>query len=308
MDFLFAVVAGLLVSAGVRALQPTCEAFLQFAPIAPQPQDKYTTFGVQLKPPEAEFAAGDAGLGVTGRPSPVVTYGGERAYEVTLRRGLIQAKGSNMYAEFRPPGFFPADQVRFRFKVWFADNFPWGPTQKKVGGKLLGFRIGAGDAQGGDYSPTAASFRMTWALNGGVGPYLYPQVRTAYSKKKSGRISMDLLDLSPEVREISRVASGVHLFYPKDRGNIESWDLRLHKGRWNEIEMYCKLNTPGQHDGVLEVTVNGVRKRVETVRFRNDGARLENVKLNTFFGGSTADYAPPEDTKIWFADFGFSRS
>lgn len=270
--------------------------------------DRFTEFGTTIKKPEAVFRPGDKGLGVEGRPAPVVTKEGLKAYEVRLEKGKIQAPGSNMYAFFVPDGFFPAERVRFSFKVWFADNFPWGSSQKKVGGKLLGFRIGAeGDAQGGDYSPTAASFRLTWALNGGVGPYLYPQVRKEYSKKESGRIGWDLLDQSADVRSVCQIASGLHMFYPEDRKDIDNWDLQLHKGRWNEVEMFCKLNTPGKHDGVLEVTINGVTKRLDSVRYRYDHAKIENVKVNTFFGGGTDDYAPPADTKIWYADFGFSR-
>lgn len=269
--------------------------------------DEFTTYGTKLRPPDRAFQAGDTGLRATGRLAPLVTKGGRKAYEITLRRGKIHAEGSDMHAYLAPKAFFPSDTVRLSFKAWFDDNFPWGTSQKRVGGKLLGFRIGTGDAQGGDYSSTGASVRLTWALNGGIGPYLYPQVRKNYSKKRSGNIGWDMLDQSREVRGVSEIASGVHMFYPRDR-DVSNWDLRLRKRRWNEIELACRLNTPGKHDGVLELTVNGVTKRIDSVRYRYDDARIESVKISTFFGGATDDYAPPADTKVWLADFGFSKS
>ena len=280
---------------------------------APTPTQTSSSRGGRTTAGMTLFRAGDSGLGIEGKEiAPVVTKAGIPAYEVRLKKGLIHGKGSNMYCNLTPRAFFPSEQCRFAFKVWFDDNFPWGDEMKKVGGKLLGFRIGKGDAQGGDYSPTGASFRMTWARHGGVGPYLYPQVRGGFSKKKSGgNISWDKLDQSKEVQAVSDIASGVHMFYPKDKGKkggIENWDLRLHKGKWNDIEMFCKLNTPGRKDGVLEVTVNGVKKVLSTVRYRYDTSKIEQIKISTFFGGSTKEYAPPQDTRLWFADFAFSRA
>ncbi len=260
--------------------------------------------------PQAVFAPGDARLAASGRVPPIVTKAGKQAYEVTFKKGMIHGKGSNVHCNLAPRQFFPAEQCRFSFKVWFDDNFPWGTDMKKVGGKLLGLIIGTGDASGGEYSPTGASFRMTWNYNGGVGPYLYPQVRSGFDKGGRGgqNISWDLLDQSDEVKAVSTVATGVHVFYPKDRKDPDSWELRLRKGGWNEVEMFCRLNTPGRKDGTLEVTVNGTTKRLTSVRFRNDSAAIEGVKIHSFFGGATKDYAPPQDTRMWYADFGFSRA
>ena len=289
----------------------SCQGGCTAKPALPPPASK--PGGEQSRGEWTLFRPGDPGLGIEGKEiAPVVTKAGIPAYEVRFKKGLIHGKGSNMYCNLTPRGFFPSEQCRFAFKVWFDDNFPWGDEMKKVGGKLLGFRIGEGDAQGGDYSPTGASFRMTWARYGGVGPYLYPQVRGGFSKKKSGgNINWDKLDQSEEVQAVSGIASGMHMFYPKGKGKkggIENWDLRLHKGRWNDIEMFCKLNTPGKKDGVLEVTVNGVKKALSTVRYRYDTSKLEQIKISTFFGGSTEEYAPPQDTRLWFADFAFSRT
>lgn len=257
------------------------------------------------------FKAGDAALGASGRGTEKpVNKAGKVAFEALYKKGEIHPKGSSLNADLIPKEFFPSEQVRFSFKLMFDDNFPWGSDRKKVGGKIIGFFIGQGKASGGNYTKTGSSFRLTWSFNGGVGPYLYPQVKNPHAKGGSGGqdISWADLDQSKEVQAVSYVAAGIHMFYPKKKENIENWDLKLKKGAWNDIEMFIKLNTPGKQDGTLSLTVNGVNKRLDTVRFRNDNAKIERVEIATFFGGGTKEYAPPQDTRAWYADFGFSKS
>lgn len=258
--------------------------------------------------PMTLFRAGDPGLRATGKVAPVVLKEGRQAYEVTYPAGTRGGgNGSNMNAMLAPTAFFPSEQCRFSFKMFFEPNFPWSPrTMKKSAGKILGFFIGSGDASGGNYSTTGASFRVTWSWNGGVAPYLYPQVRKAHGSD-DGNISWTDLDQSAELQNLSTVAKGVHVFYPRaDREDPAAWDMRLMEGRWNDIEMFIKLNTPGQKNGILELKVNGVTKRLNTVRYRYDSSKIQGVKVHTFFGGSTMDYAPFRTCKTWYADFAFS--
>ena len=250
-----------------------------------------------------QIAAGDPVLSAKGRMPPVVTWSGRRAFEARFQRGKRGFDGSNANFDLAPRTFFPADQMRFAFKLFIDESFPWGPEMKKVGGKIIGLSIGSEDkASGGNYSPTAASFRLTWQDNGGLAPYLYPQIRGRYSKKSTGRaITWSLLDQSAEVQAAGTVSSGVHMW--KREG-----DLQLRKGTWNTVEMFCKLNTPGRKDGIMGITVNGVTKTLKTVRYRNDNAKITKVHIGPFFGGGTLEYAPVRDTKMWYADFGFSRA
>lgn len=257
------------------------------------------------------FKAGDPGLGASGRGTDKpVNKAGKLAYEALYKKGEIHPKGSSLNADLVPKEFFPSEQVRFSFKIMFDENFPWGSDRKKVGGKIIGFFIGQGKASGGNYTKTASTFRLTWSFNGGVGPYLYPQVKNPHVKGGSGGkdISWADLDQSKEVQAVSYVAAGIHMFYPKKKENIENWDLKFKKGVWNDVEMYIKLNTPGKQDGILSLTINGVNKRLDSVRYRNDNAKIERVEISTFFGGGTKDYAPPADTRAWYADFAFSKT
>lgn len=272
-------------------------------PTAPRPAAPPTTTTTTAR----VFAAGSKDLNVDGEIAPVVSKDGRQAYEITYQKGVIHGEGSNMNATFAPKPIFPATQCRMRFKVFYEPGFPWGADMKRVGGKIIGFEIGRGVASGGSYSTTGASLRLTWSYNGGLGPYLYPQLRESHSRKRTNtNPTWEQLDQHESVRAVSTIASGVHMFYPKDRKSPGAWDLRLKEGAWNDVELFVKLNTPGKYDGVVEVVVNGVTKRNDTVRYRYDESKIMNVKLHTFFGGSNQDYAPTHTTKAWYADFSFT--
>jgi hypothetical protein len=268
-----------------------------------------------LFPPPASmrvFQAGDPALNKDrGRSGPVVVKDGKSAWQASFRKGVRGPQGSDTMFSLAPTAFFPTEQIRFSFKLFIDDSFPWGTEMQKVAGKIIGLFIGTGDADGGDYSPTGASYRLTWQLNGGLAPYLYPQVRGGFSKKKQGgQIDWGRLDQSPEFQRVAHVSSGVHMFAPDSRTkkDINAWDLRLNKGQWNTLEMFVRLNTPGKQDGTLGITVNGVTKQINSVRYRNDTAKINRVLVAPFFGGSTTEFAPVRDTKMWYADFAFSKT
>lgn len=256
------------------------------------------------------YVAGEPALRPVGRIPSVVEKAGRRAYQVEYRGGEVHPKGTNAGGTFTVPAFLPADQLRVAFRVWYPRDFPWGAGMERVGGKIFGFKIGDGEASGGRYSTTGATYRMTWNRNGGVGPYLYPQLRRARGKNEDSPLTWAELDQSKDVQEVGDITAGVHLWYPepRDRENPAKWDLKLTTEAWNRVEMYCKLNTPGKRDGVLEITVNGVTKRLDTVRYRYDNAQITGLMLSTFFGGGTKEYAPPRDTKAWYADFKVSAA
>lgn len=259
------------------------------------------------------FRAGDPALKAKGsKTAPVVTKEGRTAWEVTYRKGTRGGgDGSNMNTTLAPAAFFPSNQVRMKFKIMFSPGFPWDPKViEKSGGKIIGFSIGTGDASGGNFSTTGASYRITWTWNGGVMPYLYPQVRSDYRKGGGSNADWKMLDQSEELERVSHVASGVHVFFPgySKVKDPSTWTQRMREGVWNDVDMFIKLNTPGKKDGVLELTVNGVTKRLDTVRYRYDSAPINGVKINTFFGGGTMNYAPPFDCKTWYADFAFSKT
>lgn len=234
--------------------------------------------------------------------APVVTKDGVPAYELRYPAGV--RGGGNMNCTFAPKGVFPCEQVRLGFRVMPERGFPWGGGRQKAGGKLLGFKMGTGDSQGGAYSATGASYRLTWSYAGGVAPYVYPAVRGGGQPK-----NLKALDQLPAFEKVASLSKGVHLWHPRDREDPASWDLRLREGQWNDVEMFVKLNAPGKHDGALEMTVNGVTKKLEGVRWRySDATKINGVLVHSFFGGGDQSYAPPTATRTWLADFRFANA
>lgn len=243
-------------------------------------------------------------LNAAGRIPPGVLKDGKRAFEVLCRRGVLHGEGSNTNMSLRPAGFFPAESCRVRFKLWIDDAFDWTVTPShRVGGKLGGFRIGTGASTGGQYSDEGASFRLTFYRDKGAVAYFYPQLKDDHNTR-SGDPSWATLDQDPSVQAQSYTATGVHVWAVNRKPQ-----LLFRMGGWNDVEMFCKLNTPGKYDGVMELAVNGDRRRLDTVRYRyNADMKIERFHLSVFFGGSTQDYAPRTDIRFWYTDFAFGPS
>ena len=249
-------------------------------------------------------------LAIRGSPGTLVTWNGLQAIQATYAAGQRGGSSSDLRCSFTYGNFFPATQLWFGFKWYVADNFPWDAGQiPKAGGKILGMRIGDGDASGGDYSSTGASFRVTWSWTGGIGPYMYPQLRNNVSGRA---VSKQEMDQSDEVWSTAggQIAKGLHLFHPPHRSKQDpaAWPMRVLKGQWNDISIFCKLNTPGQKDGIMKITVNGVSRALTSFRYRYDNAQIEDININTFFGGGDSSYAPRQETRSYYADFKFSNT
>jgi hypothetical protein len=250
------------------------------------------------------FAITDkAGLRMKGKRVPqIVNKGGLPAFEVVYPARSRGGGSTNMHITMAPAGFFPSDQCRFQFKWWVDDSFQLVPTKTQpIGGKILGFRVGKGKASGGNYSTTAATYRVTFGSYGAIVPYLYFQLKRDF-RRGEGEKSWALLDQIPEVQRVADVSSGTHLWDGKHDPN---YPLKIKKGQWNTIELFLKLNTVGKYDGVIELAVNGVRKRQEGIRFRYTDIKIEQMEIHPFWGGH---WTTPNATKSWYADFAFSRT
>ena len=246
------------------------------------------------------FGVDTRALQATGGIAPIKTIGGKEVFQVTFEAGKRGPGGSDTNMKFSPSGYFPSDSCRISFRIKFDDSWVWTESPgHNVSGKLGGFKIGSGDSSGSKYSTTGASYRLTFKQDKAAVAYLYPQVKQNFS----GSISWNQLDLSPELQKQSYIAAGVHVFHPN-----RQTDALFKSGEWNAVEMYLKLNTPGRHDGIMEMVVNGVRQRLDKVRYRYDDAKIENFDIGAFFGGGDNSYAPPKTTRAWYTDFRFSKA
>lgn len=234
-------------------------------------------------------------LNASGETPAIVTKAGKKALEVLCKMGVRGPDGCNSGLKLKPKGMFPATACRVKFKIWFDNTFEWKQTDThKVTGKLGGFKIGSGNASGGRYTTDGASYRLVFHKDRGAVSYFYP----ALKRNTTSDISWSDADQKPSLVSQSYIATGIHVFVPN-----RTAQLRFVSGKWNQVEMYCKLNTLGKHDGVMELVVNGQRQRLDQVRYRYTDIKIEYFHLDVFFGGGSQEYAPPRDTKIWYTDF-----
>ena len=104
-----------------------------------------------------------------------------------------------------------------------------------------------------------------------------------------------------------------YLYHPEKSssyGENNPWNgPRFVPGQWTTVETRVKLNTPGQHDGVVQAWQNGqlVFER-EGMRFRDTAdVQIDKLMFSTFFGGNDGSWAPTQDEHIDFDDFVISK-
>lgn len=142
------------------------------------------------------------------------------------------------------------------------------------GGKIPG--LGGGQNNTGGSKPDGSdgwSGRMMWRVGGEAVQYLYhPDQPTTYGE-----------DLDYDV-------GGQRVFAP---------------GQWVQVEHHFVMNTPGQHDGIVEAWWNGELALQRTdIRFRDVSTfAIDVFYFSTFFGGSTVDWAATKDEYTYFDDF-----
>lgn len=187
-------------------------------------------------------------------------------FSVTYPAGLIG--GSS--AKGVPKAFVdipPAKEYYLDYEVQFDNAWDW-----VKGGKLPGLVGGSHTSGCADIVPDGWSARFMWRANGEAEIYYYHQDRI------SGCGDED------------RFANA----------------RAFKKGVWNRITERVVVNTPGVADGIAEAWLNGEKVASMTkIKWRgNVGAAValvDQVSLQTFYGGSTMDWAPPVDTKSKFS-------
>jgi hypothetical protein len=155
------------------------------------------------------------------------------------------------------------------YRVRFGDGFGF-----VKGGKLPGLAGGA--ANTGGEQPTGTdgwSARMMWRTGGAVVQYVYhPDQPTVYGDD-----------------------------FPWDVGGQRAFA----PGTWHLVEHRVVMNTPGQHDGLVQGWFDGVLALERPgVRFRDvDTFAIDVFYFSTFFGGSDSSWAPSRDEYVYFDEF-----
>jgi hypothetical protein len=93
-------------------------------------------------------------------------------------------------------------------------------------------------------------------------------------------------------------------------GNTISTGFRFTVGQWYRAKQRIKLNTGRNHDGIFEFWLDDQRLMNRTNMgwmVQAPDRRIDEVMLDFFFGGSTADWAPSRNCSISFSDLYITR-
>ncbi|EJD05556.1 uncharacterized protein FOMMEDRAFT_145058 [Fomitiporia mediterranea MF3/22] len=190
--------------------------------------------------------------------------------------------GSDEFVEATAKG---ADEVMLSYSVMFESGFEWNK-----GGKLPGGYGGEGKeargCSGGRQEERAACFdaRLMWRTNGTGELYTYLPI-TEGNNASQAAVPGTVVDSS--------------YGYSVGRGAF-TWP----SAEWVAVVERLKLNAIGKTNGEIDLWVEGKKViSLADVTLREEAnATIQGFHFQTFFGGSTSDWASPKTQKAWFAD------
>ena len=171
----------------------------------------------------------------------------------------------------------PSEDTTLSYEVFFPKGFDFNR-----GGKLPGL---ASDKaiSGGNKATNDYSVRLMWRTKGQGEAYSYVppslQIKEYYSKCTESNAQYG-----------DSIGRGSFTFVCGD---------------WNKIKIRTKLNTPGKHDGIIQVYHNEKKEiDMNCVCFRqNKNVLTSYMMFSTFYGGSTQDWAPEKTNIAKFRNF-----
>jgi hypothetical protein len=194
-----------------------------------------------------------------------------KSARVKYPKGLIGGDSACQYlCSFAKMGLVPRDECYVRYYIRFDPGFDF-----VKGGKLPG--LVGGNANTGGHKPNGRdgwSARLMWRPGGKVVQYVY----------------------HPDQKGVW----GDDFDWMKD-----GEPCHFKPGVWHCVESYMKLNTPGQHDGIIRSWLDGEKVlEISTLRFRDVGdLKIDGFYFSTFFGGGDVSWAPEKDQYAQFDDF-----
>ncbi|KAI0263733.1 hypothetical protein BC834DRAFT_827093 [Gloeopeniophorella convolvens] len=179
-----------------------------------------------------------------------------------------------------------AREATFGYSVMFEEGWEWN-----MGGKLPGFFGGddettATECSGGRHPKGCMSVRLMWRKDGAGEVYAY--LPTGYDANKAA------CNVPP--------FSTCNAVYGDSIGR---GSFQFKAGGWTTVSERVRLNDVGKENGEIQLFVNGesVINLSGIVLRDSDQGRIRGVEMQTFFGGSTEEWASPKDQKSYFSDF-----
>ncbi|KJA21065.1 polysaccharide lyase family 14 protein [Hypholoma sublateritium FD-334 SS-4] len=186
-----------------------------------------------------------------------------------------------------------AKEATFGYSVFFPTGFDFNK-----GGKLPGLYGGdsaeeAVGCSGGSRSAACFSARLMWRTAGAGELYTYLPPYTESQFAVNNRVC----DVAP-LSECN----------PTYGASVGRGSFKFATGAWTTISERVRLNDVGQANGELELFANGVSVISVTGLILRDSAagRFRGMQMQTFFGGSSVDFASPKDQDLYFSDFSVS--
>ncbi|WP_168120845.1 polysaccharide lyase [Paenibacillus sp. HB172176] len=203
-----------------------------------------------------------------------ISHSGFKSLKILYPEGKIGPQDSGYQAPFE---LAPADEYYLSYWVRFDEDFSWGSTQ--FGGKLGIGLAGGASCSGGQICTGENGFssRLIWRKDGQAAVYIY-------SMGNAGQYG-DEADLT--------YYNGSPIYYPKEE--------------WFNIVQRVKVNTvtngEANPDGEIQIWYNGQEAtKVTGLRFVTNSDKVDKAYFSTFYGGATEDYAPANDSYIWYDD------
>ncbi|KAJ7220524.1 hypothetical protein GGX14DRAFT_354603 [Mycena pura] len=183
-----------------------------------------------------------------------------------------------------------AKELTFGYSVFFEKGF-----QFNKGGKLPGI-YGGDDAEtaiscsGGRRATNCYSARLMWRTDGAGELYTY----LPDSAVKGFAANKAVCDIPP-LSECN----------PTYGASVGRGSFKFPTGEWITVAQRVRLNDVGQANGEIELWANGqsVVSAKGLILRDSDAGRHRGIQMQTFFGGSTSDWASPQTQDTYFSDF-----
>ncbi|PSC68092.1 Alkaline alginate lyas 1-4 polyglucuronic acid lysase polysaccharide lyase family 14 vAL-1 [Micractinium conductrix] len=181
--------------------------------------------------------------------------------EIEIRAGTGAEERKSLRKDY---DHLPPEGVMVAFQLRFNDGFEWACR-----GKVAGLTVGHGASSGCSHSSNGASFRLMWEAenNGGTPtPFAYVYVPSGSKREQP-----------PELQDSERC--GQRLFEGAFRGTT------LQTERWYDVQLGLRLNTPGQADGAILLSVEGQTEKLEGIMWRHGDETIDKFRMQPFHGG-----------------------